>query len=74
MSHYYFKVVASPDGQWQTRRVRVLAAYRDFNQELTRARVEVDLHRPSELVIELGAGESKDLPEWVVQGSGPPPC
>jgi hypothetical protein len=73
--YYYFKVVASPDGQWQTRRgARALAAYRDFNQALTRAPLEVDLHRPSELVIEFGAGESQDLSEWVAHSSGQPRC
>jgi hypothetical protein len=75
VSHYYVKVVASPDGQWQTRRVaRVLAAYRDIDHALTRALVEADLHRPSELVIEVGAGESQDMPDWVVHSSGQPPC
>jgi hypothetical protein len=69
MSHYYFKVVASPDGQWQTRwGARVLATYRDFNQALTRARVEVDLHRPYEVGHRVRR-VSRQLPEWIVHSS-----
>jgi hypothetical protein len=55
MSHYYFKVVASPDGQWQTRRgARGLAAYPDLDQALTLARVQIDLHPTSELASSSG--------------------
>ena len=63
MSHYYFKVVAEADGTWQARRgARVLGAYDDFADALNRAQIEVGLHYPSELIVQIPDDERLAAP------------
>lgn len=57
MSHYYFRVIHD-DAGWHARRgSRTLATYPDFDDAVTRARVEAALYQPSEVIVHLPDGD-----------------